>query len=152
MLYNAISVPNLSENRLYIPSANEFHLLSSPSHVLRLLNTFHSLANMPQFDGAPEGLRHVSQPQFWLLALFILAFWIFSAVLPPAATQIQPPRPMVCKAHFPIRFTTRIQPYPINSSRRGLCILNHIAILVIQLIEGRRILEIALCLTGMFFA
>lgn len=100
-------------------------------------------------DHEQEVFGHASQPLFWLLTISILAFWGFSAVHPPLPSAL--PRQRFSKSHFPIRFTSRIQPYITTHTNQDLFIALYIAILALELLQGRRILHTSLCFGEVFF-
>lgn len=100
-------------------------------------------------DHEQEIFEHSSQTIFWLLTISILAFSGFSAVHPPFHSAL--PRRRFSKRHFPIRFTSRIQPYITTHTRQNLFIALYIAILALELLQGRRILHTSLCFGEVFF-
>ena len=96
-----------------------------------------------------EVFKHASQPLLWLLTISILAFWGFSAVHPPLPSAL--PRRRFSKRHFPIRFTSRIQPFITTHTNQNLFIALYIAILALELLQGRRILHTSLRFGEVFF-
>ncbi len=95
----------------------------------------------------PEVLEHASKPIFWLLAISILAFW-FISVRP---TSTSSPRQIITKTQFPIHFTSYIQPYITSLLLRLIFIALYASILVLQLLEGRWVLQTTFRFARAFF-
>ncbi|KAL2060894.1 hypothetical protein VTL71DRAFT_8946 [Oculimacula yallundae] len=101
---------------------------------------------MPEYNLEQNAIEHASTSKFWLFAVSIIAFWIFTAVTPP-----QPPFVPITTSQVPFNFTTRIQPFITNPLRRRALVVVYIGILCLQLLEGRWVLKTTFRFAGVFF-
>ena len=85
--------------------------------------------------------------KFWLLAAFIIAFWLYSA----GGHSHPPPTEPLPTRRVPITFTIPIQPFLTSLPRRLSFIAVYISILFLQLMEGRWVLQTTFLFAGMFF-